>query len=316
MTRIISIDWAIKKPLYYYDGIEIKTTHNPNDIKSDIILIEVGAPYSLIAQLSQNNSKILMISGEETKKYRDSKQIPKSDENDAICIFNLYSENHNLFTEIEQRSISDNKLKYLIKMYYSLLQSNIKLKNESKALEKEYIVSDVYKENIKNIEVITNKYRRDLIKLSSELYKREFISLKNINGFGEQNISIFIALVDIRKFTNFKKFLKYCGFSPTKETETIKNVNKYNRIIKNLIGTTVISIILHKVEPYYSLYKIYKDKKLKELKIKEGEKKGLKGYADTLARRKISQKLLKNIWKELREISIHNERESKTMALF
>ncbi len=122
--NIISIDWAIKKPLFYYDGIIVKETFNPSDIKADIILIETGAPYSLITYLSQINSKILIVKGEETDKFRNG--IKKSDSDDAIAIFELYKINPDLFVEIQERNVIENKLKYHIKMRSSIITFNYK----------------------------------------------------------------------------------------------------------------------------------------------------------------------------------------------
>lgn len=282
--NILSVDWAIKKPLYIYDGNEVKETYNPKDIKADIVLLERGAPYSLIAQL--NNCKILMVAGEDTSKFRGG--IKKTDAEEAVDIYLLYQQKPELFNEIEHRNVIENKLKYHIKMYYSVQRTIIKLNNESKALKREYIESDIHQSSKKYFENIQEIHKEKLIEYARYLCGNDVGVLTNMKGVGELNASVFAALVDVRKFNKYSKFKMFCGYAPKVHT-------KYSRVIKNVVGTTCRSILMNKIEPYYGIYNSYKQKKLGEGKTK--------GHADNLGRRKVCQRLLKEFWRRLWNVS-------------
>ncbi len=291
--NIISIDWAIKKPLFYYDGTTVKETFNPRDIKADTILIETGAPYSLIAHLSQIKSKILMVKGEETNKFRNG--VKTSDADDAIAIFELYKVKPELFVEVEERNIVENKLKYHIKMRSALLHSIIKMNNESKALEKEYIISEIHREIISVLEKRKEQHEEEIARWAQYLYSDQISMILYTKIMGKLNASIFVSLVNVSKFSKYSKFEKFCGFAP-------KSITQYNRDVKNLLWTSCDStVVKHRLEPYRTKYDKYKEKKLSELKAKHGDdKKGLKGHAHALAMRKACQLMLKELWKRLR----------------
>ena len=294
--NITSVDWSIKKPLCYYDGTTVKETFNPKDIKGDIILIETGAPYSLFTYLSQTNSKVLTVKGEETNKFRNG--VKTSDADDAIAIFELYRVNPELFIEIEERNVIENKLKYHVKMRSSLLHSIIKINNESKALEKEYIISEIHREIIDVLEKRKLQHEGEIARWAQYLYSDQISMILYTKVMARLNASIFVSLVNVNKFSNYSKFKKFCGFAP-------KSITQYNRDVKNLLWTSCDStVIKHRLEPYRTKYDIYKEKKLKELKLKHGDnKKGLKGHSHALAMRKSCQLMLKEMWKRLRTTS-------------
>ena len=291
--NIISVDWSIKKPLCYYDGTTSKETFNPKDIKGDLILIEIGAPYSLFAYLSQTNAKVLVVKGEETNKFRNG--VKKSDADDAIAIFELYKVNPELFIEIDQRNVVENRLKYHVKMRSALLHSITKMNNESKALEKEYIVSEIHHEIIEHLEKRKELHETEIERWAQYLYSDQISMILYTKVMGRLNASIFVSLVNVHKFSNFSKFKKFCGFAP-------KNITQYNRDVKNLVWTSCDStVIKHRLEPYRTKYDRYKEKKLIEIKSKHGDdKKGIKGHAHALAMRKSCQLMLKEMWKRLR----------------
>jgi len=291
--NIISVDWSIKKPLCYYDGTTVKETFNPRDIKGDLILIETGAPYSLFAYLSQTNSKVLVVKGEETNEFRNG--VKTSDADDAIAIFELYKVKPELFVEIEERNVVENKLKYHIKMRSALLHSITKMNNESKALEKEYIISEIHREIIGVLEKRKGQHEGEIERWAQYLYSDQISMILYTKVMARLNASIFVSLVNVNKFSKYSKFEKFCGFAP-------KNITQYNRDVKNLLWTSCDStVVKHRLEPYRSKYDTYKEKKLKELKLKHGDdKKGLKGHAHALAMRKACQLMLKELWKRLR----------------
>jgi len=292
--NIIAVDWSIKKPLCYYDGTTSKETFDPKDIKGDIILIETGAPYSLFAYLSQTNVKVLTVKGEETDKFRNG--VKTSDADDAIAIFELYKIKPELFIEIDQRNIVENRLKYHVKMRSSLLHSITKMNNESKALEKEYIVSEIHHEIITHLEKRKEMHETEIERWAQYLYSDQISIILYTKVMGKLNASIFVSLVNVHKFSKYSKFEKFCGFAP-------KSITQYNRDVKNLLWTSCDStVVKHRLEPYRTKYDIYKEKKFNELKIKDDGKKGLKGHAHALAMRKSCQMMLKTLWKRLRTI--------------
>jgi len=291
--NIISVDWSIKKPLCYYDGTTVKETFNPRDIKGDLILIETGAPYSLFAYLSQTNSKVLVVKGEETNKFRNG--VKTSDADDAIAIFELYKVKPELFIEIEERNVIENKLKYHIKMRSTLLRSIIKMNNESKALEKEYIISEIHREIISVLEKRKVQHEDEITRWAQYLYSDQISMILYTKVMARLNASIFVSLVNVSKFNKYSKFEKFCGFAP-------KSITQYNRDVKNLLWTSCDSMVVkHRLDPYRTKYDRYKEKKLTELKVKHGDdKKGIKGHAHALAMRKACQMMLKELWKRLR----------------
>lgn len=285
---IVSVDWSIRKPLYYYDGVQVKTTYNPLDIRATTILIETGVHKNLVYQLSKICNEILYVKGEETNKYRESKGIDKTDENDVRCIFELYNQSPELYKEMESRNIKEDELMFHIGRYYSYQETINKINNESKALQREYVVNNIYQNIIDYLAKEQEKHREEIIRISQYLHNNEVAVILHTKLMGEMNASIFSALVDVRKFHKYSQFKKFCGYAST-------DITHYNRKIKNLLWTSCDStVIKHRLEPYRSLYDKYKERKLQE-----GKK---KAHANILARRRVCQRMLKVLWQKLRNV--------------
>lgn len=310
MESVIAIDWADdwakKKPFCLtYDGVNVELFNTAEEIGNiieskgiEVILIETGAPYSVIAQIARDNCKILEILGNETKKFRESKGLEKTDENDTRCVYLLYKEKPELYREKEKRNVIENKLGVAIKKREIIKKEIVRIKLRTLALQKEYFSVNELENAINYFERLKDDYEKDIIEYTDSIYTDEVAALK-YEIFGDLTditARIFAAkIVNVKRFSNFKKFKKYCGWEflvHKNDKNYDKKQQKFDRELKSVLYQMVQSrVVANKKEPYYIIYNNYIKRKLNEGKTEANAKK--------LAIRKICQIWLKKIWKAL-----------------
>lgn len=282
--KIVGLDWAIKKSLVTYDGKEIKYYSRPEDIDADVIVLETGAPFGLIARL---RGEIWLIDGKLVNKVRKERGLDKSDEVSAMLIYELRDE----AKKLEARDKYEIEARYYYKQREYFLKLITALKNLQSSIEREYgEVDPLFNQILKKLEKKKEWHEKKLLQKCHMAYPWEVRALMKIKPLGEFTAHILPLFTrDIDRFPNFSKFIKYCGFADKKG-----DWMKSNKKVKALIWRAVdASVVKNRLQPYRELYDKYKEKKLKEGKTR--------GHADKLARRKVAQKILREVWRALRQ---------------
>jgi len=283
--KIVAIDWAVKKPITVYDGSSVFEVEKIEDIKADIVLSETGIPRGIIARMT-NVKKILLVPGEEVKKYRDKHKLKKDDYIDPVIIYKLYQEHPELFTELKERNRLFEYIRYYHRKFYELQKIRVAINNRISALRREYLIDDdEFKDILKMVEQKEKFYEKKLIEAAKRYSPILFNILKSYKGISDSLAAQFIANIPENSLERRKSILTYCGFHG--------NYKKSSRKAKTIVWKIVDQFIRHRVEPYRSVYDRYKEKKRSE---------GMKGrHLENICRRKVAQRFLcdlKNKYKE------------------
>jgi len=284
---VVAVDWSLKKGLYVYDGESVKIVQQPEEINDDVVLIEAGAPYGLLARI--NGRKVLQIDGKEVKKKREKLGWAKTDENDAKVIWLLYKENPSLFREFTERSRLEAKIRFHFKQLRVIEKQIRVLDNVRRALEREFAYTVDDNDIRSRLERDREYHLNQLIRYAKAI--PEFHILTQFKGISDKLAAEFIAVVgNFNRFKDFRALVGYCGIGK-------KRNENYNREAKNVLlkerGIVYQLAIIHKVEPYHSLYQIYKERKI------------LAGYsklhAHRLALRKVGYIFIRDIFKKINQ---------------
>lgn len=297
--EIVAIDWAIKKPIISYNGTDIKTFQNIDNFKvtiNSIILAEEGLPKSLFTI----DKTIKLVPGATVKQKREELGWDKSDENDAKTIYQLYRENQNLFRPLRKREIKLELLRKKVKTYIRYQKVEIGINNMNMSLIREYgSFDDINQLNSMNnvCKEREKRLRKDIEKILKVHFHNETKKLSAIKGLSYILIAKLLAFAgDIGRFNKFTEFKAYSGIAPQKGKYKEKD-HKYSRNLQMiLIGKKQIcdEFIMHRVEPYRSIYDRYKERLTKERPDES------KIHIDNMARRKIADKILLDIWEILK----------------
>ena len=283
--NIVAVDWAITKELPLFNGIELTVVKKPEDIVADLLLIERGVPYGFLTRLP-HVKRILFVDGKVVKEFRDSWAYKKSDTTDVDMIFKLYERAPEKFTDFSPKDESVIKIQSYIKEYRVFVKTSTQLKNIRKAMQREFLRTESFEFYLSEIENEKNKIAKKVAKLSSEMYPLQYTKIAAIPGVGSLSAGMILGIVGHRNFDSFSKFEMFCGLGHTDN-------KKYSHVLKGIIFQCVRSAIMTTTEPYNSIYREYKERKLNE---------GMtKGHANNLGRRKAAQKILKEIYKILKE---------------
>ena len=297
--QVIAVDWAIKKPIVVFDGERIETfesLYKFSDSVSSEILCEEGVPRSLFTI----DKTIKLIPGAIVKKKRKELDLEKSDENDAKIIYWLYQENPDFFRNLKEREVGLELLKKKIKTYLRYQKIEVGIGNMNRSLTYEYgIFEDINKlkyisETCKEQE---KRLKKDIEKILKVHFYKEVKKLIVIKGLSYILIGKLLAFVgDIRRFKTSSELKSYAGIAPDKGKYKGKDYNYSRNLQMILLGKKQIcdEFIMKRVEPYRTIYDKYKERLEKE-RFDES-----KGHIDNMARRKIADKFLRDMWRLLK----------------
>lgn len=288
--KVISVDWAIKKPLITFDGKETKIYETIEEFKNTVsttILCETGIPKSLFTI----DKPLKIVDGSFVKQKRGELNLEKTDENDAKAIFWLYEGQPDLFRLVEPRDVNMELLRKKVKtlMRYEKIKTSIK--NMNKGLLLEYgEFEDIGKIGlITNVcEVRTEKLKIDIEKILKTHFYKETKELTKIKGLSFGLVAKLLSYAGDYKNHSLDELKSFAGISPHKGKQKIRD-NKYSRILQMvLLGKQHIvdELIMNRTEPYREVYDRYKERLTKERPDET------KGYVDNMARRKVADKFL------------------------
>lgn len=297
--EVIAVDWAIKKPIVVYDGERIETFESLyifSDSISSEILCEEGVPRSLFTI----DKTIKLVPGAIVKEKRKELGLEKSDENDAKIIYWLYQENPDLFRNLKEREVGMELLKKKIKTYLRYQKIEVGIGNMNRSLTYEYgIFEDIDKLKYisKTCKEQEKRLEKDIEKILKAHFYKEVKKLIAIKGLSYILIGKLLAFVgDIGRFKTSSELKSYAGIAPNKGNYKEKDYNYSRNLQMILLGKKQIcdEFIMKRVEPYRTIYDKYKERLEKE-RFDES-----KGHIDNMARRKIADKFLRDMWRLLK----------------
>ena len=288
--KVISIDWAVKKPIITFDGKEAKIYETIEEFKNTVsttILCETGVPRSLFTI----DKPLKIVSGNLVKQKREELNLDKTDENDAKVIFWLYDEQPDLFRLVEPRDVNMELLRKKVKtlMRYEKIKTSIKNMNKSLLLEYGEF-EDIEKLGLisKLCDERSEKLKVDIEKILKAHFYKETKGLTKIKGLSFVLVSKLLSYAGDYKNHNLDELKSYAGISPHKGKQKIRD-NKYSRILQMiLLGKQHIvdELIMNRTEPYREVYDRYKER------LAEERPDETKGYIDNMARRKVADRFL------------------------
>ena len=305
---VISVDWAIRKPIIAFNGRETKTYETIDEFKnivSTTILCETGIPRSLFTI----EKPLKIVSGNLVKQKREELNLEKTDENDAKVIYWLYEEKPDLFKLVEQRDVGLELLKKKVKTYMRYEKVKNSIQNMNQGLLREYgEFEDIGKISsiVKICEERSEKLKVDIEKILKAHFYKETKGLTKIKGIS------FILVAKLLSYTRgfrshtLDELKSFAGISPHKGKQKIRD-NKYSRTLQMiLLGKKQIvdELIIFRVEPYRRIYDGYKERLTKERPDET------KGYIDNMARRKVADKFLADFLKICRKDNLEYQKFS------
>ena len=292
--KVVAMDWALKKSIVVYDGTELTKYETITDFKNAVnttILCETGIPKSLFTI----DKSFKIIPGAVTKEKREELGLEKTDENDAKTIYLLYQEKPELFKIVEEQEVRRELLRKKVKtfMRYEKIRNSIQNMNQNLSWEygefedagKLNLISNVCSER-------QSKLEKDMKFILNAHFYKETKGLLKIKGLSFVLIAKLLAYTDAKNHT-LSQLKSYAGIAPQKGKQKGKD-NKYSRTLQMiLLGKqhVVDEFIMHRTEPYRTIYDEYKEK-LKRERPDES-----KGHIDNMARRKVTDKFLEDFLK-------------------
>lgn len=291
MITMIAIDMSHNKGYPVYDGSQITVYENIENIPTnDLILVEAGVKTKLLQETLK--TKVLYCNGRYVKRLRDSLNIPKTDENDAKLIFDLYTANPEHFHEIYYPTGNLAMINRQYKNRMSIIKARTKLKNRINAYEKEQANLDeikILESNIKQLD----KSEKLVISIMEKFIPSEIINeFDSICGVGKISIINMIGgLGDVSRFKSRDAFLRYVGLVPNFVERDDDPDSKFKKIINpyRVIFTSPADNCIrqkHNDDTYYKIYEEYRNK------IGHDEK-----YSHHRARRRIATIIAKKYYK-------------------
>ena len=293
--KVISVDWAIRKPIVTFDGKETKVYETIEEFKNTVsttILCETGIPRSLFTI----DKPLKIVNGTFVKQKREELKLEKTDENDAKVIFWLFEEQPDLFRLLEPRDISMELLRKKVKTLMRYEKIKISIKNVNKSLLLEYgEFEDIGKLDLlsKVCDGRSEKLKVDIKKVLKSYFYKETKELTKIKGLSFVLVSKLLSFAGDYKNHTLDELKSFAGIVPHKGKQKIKD-NKYSRTLQMvLLGKQHIvdELIMNRTEPYRGIYDRYKERLTKERPDET------KGYIDNMARRKVADKFLADFLK-------------------
>lgn len=287
---MMAVDWGIRKELVGFDGTDFYNFQKPEEIATDVVLLETGMPYMLLNRM--NYDKLLVVSGQETNKKREELKVKKSDKNDAKIIYQLYVDNPELFRELEEKEEQLIRLQHAFKKFMILDKARTAQMNRKSALEREYDESPEVEEEISSIDEEIEYRKQEMKRLSKYLFPDIFHFIASIKGINEDYTSQFLAGVgDPTKFYSYRAMAKYCGVGGTSKNSKNKELVKYNRKCRYVLYKITVSLLMSGNGKYRKVYDRYKE-------VKSEDDSKTKSHINYLAHRKMAYHFVRDVWRE------------------
>jgi len=314
---IYSIDWSHKpeKTSVYSDG---EIFDKPTFTTGDIVATE-NMPHHKRVELHHMGVTVYTCNTDVTKKVREQEGIEKTDDNDAIIIYNTFmdwlkkqDETFRLFTY----SIDLEELSYQVKVRAEAVEARKKAKQRTK-LDPILadIMADEVKESINYVGRLETKIKRKLKTFS--IYSEY---LEEIKGVGVASAGELITIIkDIERFGTVSKLWAYFGLdvrdgkAPKRKAGQMANWSHRGRslvlndIVSNgfkMCGASTKNedgSIKKEASLWRQRYDDFKEGELHNNELREEEDKISKGHMDNRAIRRTGKEFLKLLylkWKE------------------
>lgn len=300
---IYAIDWGHEEQtLSVWNGkIFLKKGKMPPETRDTVIVTE-NIPFKLAKPFVQKKIPVMRCSTKASAEYREKRNIPKTHNNDAQLIYELYEEQPHIFREMKPPTPMGN----IYKNYNDITRQIAGAKNRQWATD-----------DPNNAEFLASLEKSKLL-LKKQLKKElknyaiwdEFLS--KIKGIGPALAAGLICTVkDISKFENHSDLVAYMGLHVIDGKAAKKQKGQsanWSHAGKSLCVELIPSQFIRHKTPLYR--GIYEEEKVNSLKIMEQEKdvpkenKRVKSpmHAERRAKRKVAKIFLHHFWKEWREL--------------
>ena len=288
---MISIDWSHTKELVIYDGKNIIRTDRRGLIKhlnGNSVVIEQGAPISL-SWVIFRKCPLYFVNIKKVAEYRKSRNLEKSDEIDAVVIWELAQDNDNLVTA----SLGEKKIKLamLYHLYLTYQRARVSLSNRigeakryySSALGEELFGMELAFDQLKPKE---ESFLKEIEKLAPKMPKE----IDEIKGIGRRLWAGIACIANPKDFSSVNAYLKYCGLIDHKNINY--NYNRDARAVYWLIADQIIKQRTPKYKEFYDKVKVTLTNNHPDWKPYRANNAALNRLATTLA--KDIYKIMKN----------------------
>lgn len=281
-------DWAHTKELYIVN----ESLQKSKIEKRDTVLVETGCPKQLMKKF-EDNGNVMIIPGQDIKKYRDKLGEEKSDENDAKLIMKYFQEYPKKFKKWNSENSEIMQLLNNLNIYDKTTKIIVGIKNNLKAQEREF----GNKEGRELLEIL-EKVKIELLKPVDKWVKPYLSKVEDIKGLGKRILGGILLTAHPNKFKGKSSYLNYLGL-----TKYGKSTKKYNRNVKSLYYLGVDGVIKNKNKSPTKFSRMYDDIKEKlriehpeKIKDNEGKTRWNNGHIDAIARNKVMTELAKEVW--------------------
>lgn len=185
------------------------------------------------------------------------------------------------------------------------------INNMSNSLKLEYgTFEDEYKfkKSVEYHKQIKETVEKRIMKYLPFLFSEETKKLLRIKGLSYILIAKFLAfIIDIERFPSPANLKSYAGITPGKGKQEGKSHSYSLGLQVVMLGRhhIVDGLIIWRTEPYRSIYDTYKTRLHKERPDETD------GHIDNMARRKIADKFLEDIWYLLRKDKVNRKSYQK-----
>lgn len=298
---LYAVDWSHKEEkLSVWDGKKI--THKLPKPATDVVLITENMPNKMARPFLEIGAKILRCSPNSSADYREKYAYPKTDDNDAIIIWQLYGDLPNKFRPMKMPP----KLRELYTNYEQVTKQIVATKN--RLWHSEDNDNKSYLDGLEAAkEVLLKAIQKELKKFP--IYT-EFLT--KIKGIGPAIAAGLIAEIgDISRFDNISNLYAYFGVH-VQDGACVKRqkgqVSNWNSTGRMLVCEMIPDQFVRHKSPVYN--GIYAEEKARQMKLFEEDankpkaKKRChsKGHAERRARRKTGKIFLHHLWKKWREL--------------
>jgi hypothetical protein len=314
---IYSIDWShkVEKTSVYSDGEIFENI--PEFVNGDIVATE-NMPHHKRVELHHAGVTVYTCNTDLTKTVRDREGIEKTDDNDAIIIYNTFMDWLNTQDEtfrVFTYSIDLEELSYQVKVRAEAVEARKKAKQRTKLdpILAGLMVEEV-KESVNYVGRLETKIKRKL--KTFPIYSEYLADLK---GVGE----LITIIKDIERFGTVSKLWAYFGLdvrngkAPKRKAGQTANWSHRGRclvlndIVSNgfkMCGASTKNTdgsIKKEASMWRQKYDAYKEHELAKNELREEEDKISKGHMDNRAIRKTGKEFLKLLYLKWKEDNKH-----------
>lgn len=300
-TKIYAVDWShTEEKLAVWDGKKI-TSKMPK-AEPGIMIVTENMPNKMAKEFLEAKITIMRCSPNASADYRKKYNFDKTDQNDAIIIYDLYRDSPAKFRPMK----AETRLKQMYVNYQQLTKQITGVKNRQWHAEDE-----ANQKLVDGLETVKEQLLKDIRK-ELKNYKIYTEFLEKIKGIGPALAAGLIAEVgDISRFENVSDLNAYFGVHVQngkcvrREKGKVANWNSNGR---TLVCELIPDQFIKGRSPVYR--GIYDDEKAKCMKMVEEDAEKSKDerrvqsklHAERRARRKAGKIFLSHFWKAWREI--------------